>query len=88
MYDFLRQLNAGMVSPRLAQGLPRFAEGGVIGGVLPAKPQGGSVAERVRGLTNQFFLSPDRQGDVNRRTLMQISAATAAGLSEASRRNN
>jgi hypothetical protein len=86
---FLRAWNSGQITLAQALGVPRFADGGMVGsiasaGMAPAAPQGG------RPLVEKLFVSVpgDRNGKVSGVTLLQTQAAVARGLSDAARRNN
>lgn len=83
-YAFLRAFNAGLIRP---QALPKFALGGPIGGMIETAGAGGTGRPGMV-VQQSFHMTTDRQGNVSRRTTMQITAAAARGLAEASERNN
>jgi len=81
--SLLHQLNAGHPRPVVPGGVPRFAEGGMVGtGVATAGAEGGGM------VVNQNFHITSATGSIDRTSREQVAAAAARGLERAARRNN
>ena len=81
--SLLHQLNAGHPRPVVPGGVPRFAEGGMVGtGVATAGAAGGGM------VVHQNFNITSATGSIDRTSREQVAAAAARGLERAARRNN
>ncbi len=81
--SLLHQLNAGHPRPVVPGGVPRFADGGMVGaGVAAAGAAGGGM------VVHQNFNITSATGSIDRTSREQVAAAAARGLERAARRNN